>query len=80
MNINECVRGSALCHPNAVCEDTDGSYTCECKAGFSGDGRVCTDDDECAAGDDNCLKEHASCVTPTAASSAAATAATRATA
>ena len=26
------------CNRNATCTNTDGSYTCECKAGFTGDG------------------------------------------
>src|SRR4029079_18757125 len=49
--------GSSLCHPNAVCTDTDGSYECECKDGFSGDGHVCRDVNECEEVEDNCLKD-----------------------
>jgi len=30
------------CHPNANCTDTVGSYTCECKDGYTGDGVTCT--------------------------------------
>lgn len=30
------------CHDNAVCTDTDGSFTCACESGYSGDGKTCT--------------------------------------
>ena len=41
-DIDECLIASA-CHPNASCTDTDGSYTCTCNPGFTGDGFVsCT--------------------------------------
>ena len=29
------------CHANATCTDGNGSYTCVCKAGFTGDGFTC---------------------------------------
>ena len=29
------------CHPNASCVDMNGSYTCTCKNGFTGDGFSC---------------------------------------
>ncbi|MGH0119291.1 UNVERIFIED_CONTAM: hypothetical protein FKN15_026971 [Acipenser sinensis] len=36
------------CTQNATCTNTEGSYTCTCKAGYSGDGKTsCTDVDEC---------------------------------
>ena len=35
------------CHANATCTNTDGSFTCACDTGYSGDGVTCTDDDEC---------------------------------
>ena len=30
------------CHDNATCSDENGSYTCVCKRGFTGDGFNCT--------------------------------------
>ena len=38
--INECVPVSP-CHANATCNNTDGSYTCTCNTGYSGDGIIC---------------------------------------
>jgi hypothetical protein len=39
-NVNEC--DSNPCDSNAQCTDTDGSYTCACNPGYSGDGHSCT--------------------------------------
>ena len=30
------------CHDNATCTDDNGSYSCVCKDGFTGDGFNCT--------------------------------------
>ena len=40
-DIDECVEGSP-CDENAVCHDEDGSFTCVCNEGYSGNGIVCT--------------------------------------
>ena len=40
-DINECISGSAECHDNATCSNSDGSYECTCNTGFSGDGIKC---------------------------------------
>uniref|UniRef100_A0A8C9ZUQ8 Signal peptide, CUB domain, EGF-like 2 n=1 Tax=Sander lucioperca TaxID=283035 RepID=A0A8C9ZUQ8_SANLU len=34
-------------HIDAICQTTQGSYKCTCKAGFKGDGKHCEDIDEC---------------------------------
>ena len=47
INIDECDTGHNTCHEYADCRDTDGSYDCKCKVGFTGDGLVCDDIDEC---------------------------------
>ena len=39
---NECTDGSAECHVDADCTNTEGSYTCKCKPGYTGDGKTCT--------------------------------------
>ena len=40
-DINECDLGLDNCDENAACTNTDGSFTCECNDGFSGNGTVC---------------------------------------
>lgn len=43
VDINECLDMTLnLCDGNATCTDTDGSFDCSCKVGFTGDGRMCT--------------------------------------
>ena len=42
------------CHAKATCSSTGGSFTCQCNPGFIGDGRRCTDVNECTAGTHNC--------------------------
>ena len=39
-DINECNTNSP-CHANATCNNTEGSYSCECNIGFTGDGFTC---------------------------------------
>ena len=41
IDINECDDGTASCDVNAQCINTDGSYTCSCSSGYSGDGINC---------------------------------------
>uniref|UniRef100_A0A7N8YJ83 Nidogen 1b n=1 Tax=Mastacembelus armatus TaxID=205130 RepID=A0A7N8YJ83_9TELE len=45
---NPCFTGRHGCDVNAMCRPGDGlHFTCECAAGFTGDGRYCHDTDEC---------------------------------
>ena len=41
VDIDECMASMDLCHPNANCTNTPGSYTCACNQGYSGDGTAC---------------------------------------
>lgn len=42
-DVDECGLGLHDCHPEAICTNTDGSFSCHCKRGFIGDGRAtCT--------------------------------------
>lgn len=41
VDINECNVGNHVCSPDAYCVNTEGSHTCHCRPGFSGDGRSC---------------------------------------
>ncbi|XP_065194617.1 uncharacterized protein LOC135825909 [Sycon ciliatum] len=53
--INQCNYGRYPCHPDATCTASADSYTCQCKAGYHGDGKTCTDINECSSlGTNNC--------------------------
>ena len=41
-DINECKAGNHNCAANANCQNTEGSFVCTCKPGYSGDGVSCT--------------------------------------
>jgi len=40
-DIDECTLGTDNCDANADCANTDGSFTCTCNVGYSGDGVTC---------------------------------------
>ncbi|CAH3152188.1 unnamed protein product, partial [Pocillopora meandrina] len=42
-HFDECETYPGLCHVNATCVNTRGSYVCTCKPRYTGDGRNCTD-------------------------------------
>ena len=42
LDINECDESTDNCDSNADCSNTIGSFMCQCKIGFSGDGVTCT--------------------------------------
>ncbi|CAB3986665.1 fibrillin-2-like isoform X48, partial [Paramuricea clavata] len=48
-NIDECASSQNNdCHDvNGLCVNNDGGYTCQCKQGYTGDGRTCNDVNEC---------------------------------
>ncbi|XP_073434012.1 nidogen-2 [Dendrobates tinctorius] len=50
-----CYDGTHLCDTRAQCRPSSGqNYTCVCATGYHGDGRDCTDVDECETGVANC--------------------------
>ncbi|KAI8501527.1 hypothetical protein Bbelb_207980, partial [Branchiostoma belcheri] len=48
-DVDECELGLDDCDPDAVCVNTHGSYKCECKPGFTGDGKTCWTRSTCVA-------------------------------
>ncbi|CAH3176026.1 unnamed protein product [Porites lobata] len=53
-DLDECTTGSDSCDVNSVCQNTVGSYTCSCNAGYTGDGKPCNDIDECSTNSHSC--------------------------
>ena len=47
-DIDECSIKNE-CDINALCVNTNGSYSCKCETGFTGDGRSCVDINECSS-------------------------------
>lgn len=39
-DIDECTAGTHDCTSNAICNNTDASFTCSCLPGFTGDAEV----------------------------------------
>ena len=40
-DIDECSKNGSVCDENAECFNNDGSFTCICKDGYTGNGTVC---------------------------------------
>eukprot|EP00058_Branchiostoma_floridae_P002560 XP_002588048.1 hypothetical protein BRAFLDRAFT_83028 [Branchiostoma floridae] len=40
-DVDECATGTDNCHEDASCTDTDGSFTCTCNDGYTGNGLLC---------------------------------------
>ena len=41
-DVNECKLKISNCHEHADCMNTEGSYECQCKDGYQGNGIICT--------------------------------------
>ena len=41
MYLDECTDGNHACHVNAICNNSERSYSCLCKDGYKGDGFIC---------------------------------------
>ena len=44
-DINECDTDTHNCHLDGKCINTDGSFRCACKVGYSGNGVLCSGND-----------------------------------
>nr|XP_056707120.1 nidogen-2 [Euleptes europaea] len=56
--VNPCYDGTHSCDTTARCQAGSGlDYACECTAGYWGDGKECTDINECAEGISRCSRE-----------------------
>ena len=54
VNYIECVSDHTCDEPNMICVNDAGGYHCVCSSGFTHDGNICQDIDECASGDHGC--------------------------
>lgn len=52
IGVNQCQTHPDTCHSNAICSYTAPSYHCACNDGYSGNGVLCKDIDECAGHND----------------------------
>eukprot|EP00933_Yihiella_yeosuensis_P047756 TRINITY_DN4368_c0_g1_i2.p1 TRINITY_DN4368_c0_g1~~TRINITY_DN4368_c0_g1_i2.p1 ORF type:complete len:536 (+),score=82.72 TRINITY_DN4368_c0_g1_i2:252-1859(+) len=50
-----------ICHANASCHNVNGSYQCNCNAGWMGQGTTCVNMDECKSSRHDCAL-HAQCI------------------
>ncbi len=41
-DIDECADNTHDCDSSATCTNTDGSFTCACNEGYTGDGKSCS--------------------------------------
>ncbi|XP_048340635.1 LOW QUALITY PROTEIN: nidogen-2 [Sphaerodactylus townsendi] len=56
--VNPCYDGTHSCDTTARCQAGPSlDYTCECTTGYYGDGKECTDINECAEGISRCSRE-----------------------
>lgn len=42
VDADECTSGAHNCHASATCTNTDGSFTCACNSGYTGNGVSCS--------------------------------------
>ncbi len=62
-DVNECLSITHGCDTNALCTNTQGSFQCQCNAGYFENGKTCSDVDECAALDPKaCSGQNSVCI------------------
>jgi hypothetical protein len=47
VDVDECAGDPSPCDVHATCTNADGTFSCECNDGFTGDGETCTSEDPC---------------------------------
>eukprot|EP00058_Branchiostoma_floridae_P019270 XP_002604760.1 hypothetical protein BRAFLDRAFT_222406 [Branchiostoma floridae] len=62
LDIDECLDNSDVCHEDAHCYNTVGSYNCACGDGYGGDGFNCTDINECSDPGLHSCTQNATCM------------------
>ncbi|XP_072125175.1 nidogen-2 isoform X11 [Mobula birostris] len=63
VRVNPCQDGTHGCDPKAQCYPVnDHDHICTCAPGYEGDGKVCTDVDECADGNSQGCGENTVCI------------------
>ncbi|CAK8676039.1 unnamed protein product [Clavelina lepadiformis] len=62
IDIDECGMDPNQCHEHATCTNTPGSYSCACKLGFNGGGKLCYDATNCSS--ETCKHEVCEEITP----------------
>ena len=45
LDVDECTTGTDDCDDNAECTNNDGSFSCSCNNGWTGDGKTCMSGD-----------------------------------
>ena len=62
IDVDECTLiENGGCHPEARCINNVGSFQCQCKPGYDGDGKNCEDVNECDLGQASCAQD-ATCI------------------
>ncbi|XP_053395361.1 uncharacterized protein LOC123523940 isoform X4 [Mercenaria mercenaria] len=58
-DVNECLETTDVCSNkiHSECQNTNGSYKCDCKRGYFPQNNTCKDIDECQEGSGNCIQE-----------------------
>nr|XP_034996890.1 nidogen-2 [Zootoca vivipara] len=65
VTLNPCYDGTHSCDTTARCQPGSGlDYSCECSAGYWGDGKECADVNECQEGRSRCSQESVCVNTP----------------